>query len=81
MRPQLSNEKWIDSGNGQAQVRGVTPTQKQFSLNRGASQKQIPIRYSFFNLNANPNPYCSAVIVPKLRKLVEKGVIRPSTLQ
>lgn len=36
---------------------------------------------NYFNLNANRNPYCSAVIAPKLRKLVEKGVIRPSTVQ
>lgn len=34
---------------------------------------------NYFNLNANKNPYCSYVIVPKLRKLVEKGVIQPTT--
>ena len=33
----------IDSGNGQAQSPKVNPTQKQFSLNRAASKKQIPI--------------------------------------
>jgi peptide-methionine (S)-S-oxide reductase len=32
---------------------------------------------NYFNQNANKNPYCSYVIVPKLRKLVEKGVIKP----
>lgn len=35
---------------------------------------------NYFNLNASRNPYCSAVIAPKLRKLVEKGVIRPATV-
>ncbi len=34
---------------------------------------------NYFNLNANKNPYCSYVIVPKLRKLVEKGVIQPTS--
>jgi hypothetical protein len=33
----------IDSGNGQAQSAKVNPTQKQFSLNRAATKKQLPI--------------------------------------
>ena len=31
---------------------------------------------NYFNLNKNTNPYCSAVIAPKLHKLIEKGVIK-----
>jgi peptide-methionine (S)-S-oxide reductase len=31
---------------------------------------------NYFNLNKNRNPYCSAVIAPKLHKLIEKGVIK-----
>jgi peptide-methionine (S)-S-oxide reductase len=31
---------------------------------------------NYFNLNKNRNPYCSVVIAPKLRKLVEKGIIK-----
>ncbi|MEQ1850705.1 MAG: peptide-methionine (S)-S-oxide reductase MsrA [Chthoniobacteraceae bacterium] len=31
---------------------------------------------NYFNLNKNRNPYCSVVIAPKLRKLIEKGVIK-----
>ncbi len=31
---------------------------------------------NFFNLNWNRNGYCSAVIVPKLRKLIKEGKIR-----
>jgi peptide-methionine (S)-S-oxide reductase len=31
---------------------------------------------NYFNLNKNGNPYCSAVISPKLHKLVEKGIIK-----
>ena len=31
---------------------------------------------NYYNLNKNRNPYCSVVIAPKLRKLVEKGVIK-----
>lgn len=34
---------------------------------------------NYFNQNASRNPYCSYVIVPKLRKLVEKGVIQPAS--
>lgn len=30
---------------------------------------------NYFNLNQNRNPYCSAVISPKLQKLLKKGVI------
>jgi peptide-methionine (S)-S-oxide reductase len=30
---------------------------------------------NYFNQNAARNPYCAAVIEPKVRKLVEKGVI------
>jgi hypothetical protein len=33
----------FDSENGQAQSAKVNPTQKQFSLNRATSKKQIPI--------------------------------------
>lgn len=32
---------------------------------------------NYYNLNKDKNPYCSYVIAPKLRKLVEKGVIKP----
>lgn len=32
---------------------------------------------NYFNLNKDKNPYCSVVIAPKLKKLVEKGVIKP----
>lgn len=32
---------------------------------------------NFFNRNKGRNPYCAIVIAPKLKKLVEKGVIRP----
>lgn len=31
---------------------------------------------NYFNLNKNRNPYCSVVIAPKLRKLIEKGIIK-----
>lgn len=31
---------------------------------------------NYYNLNANANPYCSVVITPKLKKLLEKGVIK-----
>lgn len=31
---------------------------------------------NYFNLNKDRNPYCSVVIAPKLRKLVEKGVLK-----
>jgi peptide-methionine (S)-S-oxide reductase len=31
---------------------------------------------NYFNLNKNRNPYCSAVIAPKLHKLIEKGIIK-----
>jgi len=31
---------------------------------------------NYFNLNKNRNPYCSAVIGPKLHKLVQKGIIK-----
>jgi len=31
---------------------------------------------NYFNLNKDRNPYCSVVIAPKLRKLVEKGIIK-----
>jgi peptide-methionine (S)-S-oxide reductase len=31
---------------------------------------------NYYNLNKDRNPYCSYVIAPKLRKLVQKGVIR-----
>jgi peptide-methionine (S)-S-oxide reductase len=31
---------------------------------------------NYYNLNKNRNPYCSVVIAPKLRKLVEKGIIK-----
>lgn len=31
---------------------------------------------NYFNLNKDRNPYCSIVIAPKLRKMVEKGVIK-----
>lgn len=36
---------------------------------------------NYFNLNASRNPYCSYVIVPKLRKLVEKGVIKSAPVE
>jgi peptide-methionine (S)-S-oxide reductase len=32
---------------------------------------------NYYNLNKDKNPYCSFVIAPKLKKLVEKGVIKP----
>jgi peptide-methionine (S)-S-oxide reductase len=31
---------------------------------------------NYYNLNKDRNPYCSVVIAPKLKKLVEKGIIR-----
>ncbi len=31
---------------------------------------------NYFNLNKNRNSYCSAVIAPKLHKLIEKGIIK-----
>ncbi len=31
---------------------------------------------NYYNLNKNRNPYCSAVIAPKLRKLIEKGILK-----
>jgi methionine-S-sulfoxide reductase len=31
---------------------------------------------NYFNLNKNRNPYCSVVIAPKLKKLIDKGVIK-----
>jgi peptide-methionine (S)-S-oxide reductase len=31
---------------------------------------------NYYNLNKDKNPYCSYVITPKLKKLLEKGVIR-----
>ena len=31
---------------------------------------------NYFNLNGSRNGYCSAVIVPKLRKLIKDGKIR-----
>jgi peptide-methionine (S)-S-oxide reductase len=31
---------------------------------------------NYYNLNKDKNPYCSIVIGPKLRKMVEKGVIK-----
>ena len=31
---------------------------------------------NYYNLNKDRNPYCSIVIAPKLRKMVEKGVIK-----
>ena len=31
---------------------------------------------NYFNLNKNKNSYCSAVIAPKLHKLIEKGIIK-----
>lgn len=31
---------------------------------------------NYFNLNKDRNPYCSAVISPKLQKLLKKGLIR-----
>lgn len=34
---------------------------------------------NYFNLNQNRNPYCSAVISPKLQKLLKKGLINEST--
>ena len=34
---------------------------------------------NYFNLNGKKNPYCNIVIVPKLHKLIEKGVIKPLT--
>ena len=32
---------------------------------------------NYYNLNKDKNPYCSFVIGPKLKKMVEKGVIKP----
>lgn len=32
---------------------------------------------NYYNLNKDKNPYCSYVIAPKLKKLVEQGVIKP----
>jgi len=31
---------------------------------------------NYYNLNKNRNPYCSAVITPKLQKLIQKGKIK-----
>jgi peptide-methionine (S)-S-oxide reductase len=31
---------------------------------------------NYYNLNQNRNPYCSAVITPKLQKLIQKGQIK-----
>ena len=31
---------------------------------------------NYYNLNQNRNPYCAAVIAPKLHKLIQKGVIK-----
>ena len=31
---------------------------------------------NYYNLNKDRNPYCSAVIAPKLHKLIEKGIIK-----
>ena len=37
--------------------------------------EQFPVQ--IVELNKDKNPYCSIVIAPKLKKLVEKGVITP----
>jgi peptide-methionine (S)-S-oxide reductase len=34
---------------------------------------------NYYNLNKDKNPYCSYVITPKLKKLLEKGVIKEPT--
>jgi peptide-methionine (S)-S-oxide reductase len=31
---------------------------------------------NYFNLNKDRNPYCSVIIAPKLRKLIDKGIIK-----
>lgn len=31
---------------------------------------------NYYNLNKDRNPYCSAIIAPKLHKLIEKGIIK-----